>query len=321
MTKNAKDCVSPVPTPSPDPQPEDQGDAQGDDLDHGGSTVASTPVPAEPRAAERNAELGVNPARLRPAKPTPRHEEAAEKDFISLGGDSSDSDSPPPSPSSDSEDTDSSSSSHHAGRKRHHKHAKSSKRKHKHAKHHHGSKRHHHKSKSARSHWYSKKGQDPPKKLGAKKGDFAAWLFYIRMKFSEDASLFPSDRYKIRYALTQTETPLWDNLRAWLENNRASKVHVTWPMFLAEIEKFLDIPHLVVQSRSEAETARQNHAEDVSELFARMSVLWLQAGMTLPDKLRNFCQALCPQLQKAVALIGDSSLKDERDLLDAVRTA
>lgn len=195
-------------------------------------------------------------------------------------------------------------------------------RRHKRRRHSKGHRRHkRHRAQAKRPHRYSKKGQDPPKKLGADKNDYAEWSFYMDMKFRDDKPLFPSDSYKIRYGLTQTTAPLWSNMRAWLQDKDAQGIRPTWREFLQEVESFLDVKHLTVEARNSVESVRQLPGEDVSTLFARMSSLWLQCSMPTHDRLRTFRQALFPTLQRAVALVGDATLRDERDLLESVRTA
>ncbi|KZZ87130.1 hypothetical protein AAP_05885 [Ascosphaera apis ARSEF 7405] len=305
--------------------PEDHTDTEMDD-DHGraSSLQQQCQPPVSPRTAERNAllarlaELGTHIDLAACSAPPVDHSTQPDSNTVAREAKATDHDRQSRASDSDPESSEPSSSSSSRSYVRKRKHKRKYKR----------PKRRHHRSdgdsdgdSDARPHRYTKKGQDPPKKLSSDKTEFATWHFYIKNKFEDDEPLFPSDKYKIRYALTQTESPLWDNLRSWLEDKQSQNAVVSWTSFIHEIESFLDVPYLVVQSRTQVETIRQSFTEDVSELFARMSVLWLQANMSLPDKLRTFRQALRPALQRAVALVDDSSLEDERQLLDAVRTA
>ncbi|KAI5299915.1 hypothetical protein KEM55_001021 [Ascosphaera atra] len=173
-------------------------------------------------------------------------------------------------------------------------------------------------SRNPRPEKYSKKGQHPSAKLRDADG-FNQWEFAINLKFGDDAPFFPSDSYKVNYALTQTEGPLFDNLVSWVKARKSSRASFTWKSFLREIHSYLGITFIVAESKINLERVRQDSKESVSDLFNKMSVWWQHAETPVRECIRQLRQALAPYLHTALSAIDDDDFTDERELLNKAR--
>ncbi|KAI5299483.1 hypothetical protein KEM56_003206 [Ascosphaera pollenicola] len=166
---------------------------------------------------------------------------------------------------------------------------------------------------------YTSKGRDPPKKLANDPGLFVHWCFHMETKFRDDAPLFTQEIYKVDYALTQIEEPLWSNMADWVQNCQRRQKKVTYSGFLKEVCDFLDLKSLSAQARDSLNNIRMQSGEDVTALHGRLTTLGRQAKTPLGDCLYQFCRALPFGIQRALNTFDDEDLPTPRALLKKAR--
>ncbi|KAI5310484.1 hypothetical protein KEM55_006487 [Ascosphaera atra] len=164
---------------------------------------------------------------------------------------------------------------------------------------------------------YTAKAKDPAFKLNSR-NDYEQWVFALCLKFEDDSPLFPSDAYKIRYALNHLEGDTFQNMANWIRD-RHNK-NPKWSRFQEELESFLGVQYLASEARAQLETACQDRSEDVSSLFMRMNKLWHHASTPTEDRIRQFCRALSNPLFYAMSAFDDDTFESERDFLNKVRS-
>ncbi|KAI5293715.1 hypothetical protein KEM55_006959, partial [Ascosphaera atra] len=165
---------------------------------------------------------------------------------------------------------------------------------------------------------YTQKGQDPSEKLESAE-NYSQWKFAVDLKFDDDSPLYPSDAFKICYALNHMKGNIFQDMVGWFRA-KADTDQATWDNFVAEIESFLGITFLTSEARSKLEAARQRSDESASDLFIRLNQLWHYVQTPTDERIRQFRLALLPSLSHPMAVIDDGKFTDERAFLERVRS-
>ncbi|KAI5304365.1 hypothetical protein KEM56_006569 [Ascosphaera pollenicola] len=161
---------------------------------------------------------------------------------------------------------------------------------------------------------YLAKGKDPLHKLSDDLKMLSQWSFSLDMKFDDDAPLFPDGSYKVRYTMTQINSPLWENLAEWLDDRRQRGPFASFKRFMRKIRDLLDIKDLAISTRMELQDICQGDMT-VTDLHNKLTRLWRAANTSRRDRIYTFRQALAPYIHDALDIYADHDFKNDRGLL------
>ena len=86
-------------------------------------------------------------------------------------------------------------------------------------------------------------GINPSEPLkGTDANEYNTWAYAIREKLETDEPLYPNDKRKVRYALSQMKDPIFDVMHSWVFDVGNG---LTLDLFFKEIENYMGIHHLL----------------------------------------------------------------------------
>ena len=103
------------------------------------------------------------------------------------------------------------------------------------------------------------KGTDP--------NEYNTWAYAIKEKLETDEPLYPNDKRKVRYALSQMKDPIFDVMHSWVFDVGEE---LTLKLFFKEIENYMGIHHQKKDAKKELLTVKMNKTESVSEYYHRL---------------------------------------------------
>lgn len=156
------------------------------------------------------------------------------------------------------------------------------------------------------------RGSDPKQNFSGNAEEYPAWRYAVDEKIETDAPLYPTDRTKVRYALTQMEGQIFIAMQDWVAHNR----RVTFNELMQEIEHFIGLSGQKRKAKRELLNIRQNRDEGISEYYQRIRSLWQTAGTSETDKKDQFLESMSPSLSSS--LLGQC-FENVREILDQAR--
>ena len=134
-----------------------------------------------------------------------------------------------------------------------------------------------------------------------------------REKLETDEPLYPNDKRKVRYALSQMKDSIFDVMHSWVFDVGNE---LTLELFFKEIENYMGIHHQKKNAKKELLTIKMNKTESVSEYYHRLFKLWQRAGTSLEDRIDMFIGSVSPGISNALQA---REYKDFTKLLEDAR--
>lgn len=143
--------------------------------------------------------------------------------------------------------------------------------------------------------------------------EYNTWAYAIREKLETDKPLYPTDKRKVRYVLSQMKDPIFDAMHSWVFDIGND---LTLDLFFKEIENYMGIHHQKKNAKKELLTIKMNKTESVSEYYHRLFKLWQRAGTSLEDRIDQFIGSVTPGISNALQA---REYKDFTKLLEDAR--
>ena len=157
------------------------------------------------------------------------------------------------------------------------------------------------------------RGKDPAKKLIKDKEMYNPWRYEIDAKFEIDGPLFPSERSKVNYALTQMDNPVFDAMQGWVMDMGGS---VSFTDLMDELEHYLGVHLQLKEAKRELLSIKQQPTEPVTEYHQRLQRLWHRARTNEDERIEKFKVTMLPSLSSSLLARNYTRV---RDLLDDAR--
>jgi hypothetical protein len=141
------------------------------------------------------------------------------------------------------------------------------------------------------------RGAHPNKPLkGESHSEYGPWRYAINCKFEVDQPLYPSDRSRIQYALSQMEEPIFSVMQTLVQ--RAPEK--TLADFLSDVEHYMGVHLRADAANHELQTVAQRQNESVTQYFHRLLILWDQADTPERDHVKKLKSTLIPSVGTAL---------------------
>jgi retrotransposon gag protein len=161
---------------------------------------------------------------------------------------------------------------------------------------------------------WQRRGTDPDEKLtGLDPDAYGPWRYAIDLKLEVDSPMFPTEKSRIRYTLSQLDLPIFSSMREYAADIRS----LTFEDFMEEIEHCIGIHTQQLDARNDLQNIKQNPNEKISEYYHRIRSLWHKAKTPEEDRVHQFLTTMLPNLSGSLLA---KQYANVRELLDDART-
>lgn len=158
------------------------------------------------------------------------------------------------------------------------------------------------------------RGLDPSQKLKGKSPDeYGPWRYSIDEKLETDAPIYPTERSKVRYALSQMEQPIFYSMQDYVNENRT----LSFADLMDEVEHYLGVHLQQRDAKKELQAITQKPNEGVTQYYHRIRSLWQKAKTSEDDRVDQLLTSMLPALSSSLLARRYTSV---RELLDDART-
>jgi hypothetical protein len=141
------------------------------------------------------------------------------------------------------------------------------------------------------------RGDHPTDKLsGSKVEEYRPWRFQIDAKFITDSPLYPDERSKIYYALTQMKNPIFSAMQEW------AIVQVSYQLdnLMEEIELYMGVQFQEHEAERKLLTITQKDKESITEYYHRISALWNLTHLSERQRIHKFLTSMRPTISTSL---------------------
>lgn len=154
------------------------------------------------------------------------------------------------------------------------------------------------------------RGIDPSKKLTGKNSDeYGAWAYTVKEKLDTDEPIYPTDRKKIAYVLSQMRAPILYAMHPWIRDQK----NLTLELLFKEIEEYLGLHLQAIEARKELRTIKMKQNESVTEYYHRIFKLWQHAETSEQDRIHQFIVTLKPAIATLLLGLKSTNMSDVMD--------
>lgn len=141
------------------------------------------------------------------------------------------------------------------------------------------------------------RGDHPTEKLsGTEANKYRPWRFQIDAKLETDSPLYPSDKRKITYALTQMTDPIFSAMQEWV----IAHTNCQLEDFMREIRLYMGLQFQAHESERTLLTITQKDKESITEYYHRVSALWNLAQTSERQRIHKFLTSIRPTIGTAL---------------------
>jgi Retrotransposon gag protein len=157
------------------------------------------------------------------------------------------------------------------------------------------------------------RGEHPRKALsGSEPDSYRPWRYQVDRKIHTDYPLYPTERSRLDYALSQMEEPIFSVMLGWI----IDEAEITYQDFMSEVEHYMGLHLQKREARRELLTIKQRQDEGVTEYYHRIRAIWQKAKTLEDERVEKFLTTILPQL--SFSLLG-KTYTNVRDVLDDAR--
>lgn len=151
------------------------------------------------------------------------------------------------------------------------------------------------------------RGDHPAKKLsGSNVNEYRPWRFQVGAKLETDSPLYPNDKSKVTYALTQMEDPLFSAMQEWVIAQDGCR----FDDLLSEIRLYMGIQFQEHDAEKTLLTITQKEKESITEYYHRISALWNIAQTSENQRIRKFVTSIRPTISTSLLNQTFTSIKE-----------
>lgn len=156
------------------------------------------------------------------------------------------------------------------------------------------------------------RGSHPNNPLkGENVSEYGPWRYAIDVKLEDDYPMYPTERSKIRYALSRMDNPIFDIMHAFILDDPTK----TFADLMDEVEHYMGVHRLEDAAFRQLQSMTQGADESVTEYYYRLLTLWIRARVPDSERIKKFKTSL--QLD----LVNNMWLKEYLSLREALNEA
>ncbi len=117
---------------------------------------------------------------------------------------------------------------------------------------------------SALAAFWRPRGINPNESLkGEKPEEYRPWKYAVNAKLETDTPLYPTDKAKVRYALSQMKEPIFSAIQDWV----ADSENATYSDLLDKVEHYMGFHLQQQQAKKDLQTISQQSNKAISAYY------------------------------------------------------